>query len=151
MEAASKGKAPLQNRLGIKGWAWAGRYKMERYLYTLHRITGFGLLLYISIHLIANGFRLGGEASWTDLMSVMGNSGFKIGEYLVMAAFIIHALNGGRLMLQHLGFTLGKPKPPVYPYVDSMRRRRPLTWLMLAVIAALALYVLIEFILEVTG
>ena len=61
MEAANKGKIPLPNRLGIKGWAWAGRYKIERYLYTLHRITGFGLLLYISIHLIANGFRLGGR------------------------------------------------------------------------------------------
>ncbi len=149
MEAASKGKTPLPNRLGIKGWAWAGRYKIERYLYTLHRITGFGLLLYISIHLIANGFRLGGQDNWESLMNFMGNPGFKIGEYLVMAAFIIHALNGGRLILQHFGITLGKPKPPVYPYVDSMRRRRPLTWIMLALIMALALYVLVEFVLEV--
>jgi succinate dehydrogenase / fumarate reductase cytochrome b subunit len=149
MEAASKGKAPLPNRLGIKGWAWAGRYKIERYLYTLHRITGFGLLLYITIHLAANGFRLGGQERWESLMNFMGNPGFKIGEYLVMAAFIIHALNGGRLILQHLGFTLGKPKPPIYPYVDSMRRRRPLTWILLALIMALALYVLAEFVLEV--
>jgi len=148
MEAASNGKVPLPNRLGIKGWAWAGRYKIERYLYTLHRITGFGLLFYISIHLIANGFRLGGQDNWESLMNFMGNPGFKIGEYLVMAAFIIHALNGGRLILQHLGLTLGKPKPPIYPYVDSMRRRRPLTWIMLAAIAALAVYVLIAFILE---
>jgi succinate dehydrogenase/fumarate reductase cytochrome b subunit len=69
-----------------------------------------------------------------------------VGEYLVMAAFTFHALNGGRLILQHLGYTLGKPKPPVYPYVDSMRRRRPITWAMLTVIVALAIYVLIEFV-----
>jgi succinate dehydrogenase / fumarate reductase cytochrome b subunit len=147
MEAASKQKAPLQNRLGIKGWAWAGRYKMERYLYTLHRITGFGLLAYIALHLVANGSRLWGQGSWESTMNFLGNPGFKVGEYLVMAAFIYHALNGGRLMLQHLGFTLGKPKPPIYPYVDSMRRRRPLTWVMLALIMGLAIYVLVAFVI----
>jgi succinate dehydrogenase / fumarate reductase cytochrome b subunit len=147
MEAASKQKAPLQNRLGIKGWAWAGRYKMERYLYTLHRITGFGLLAYVALHLVANGSRLWGQGSWESTMNFLGNPGFKVGEYLVMAAFIYHALNGGRLMLQHLGFTLGKPKPPIYPYVDSMRRRRPLTWVMLALIMGLAIYVLVAFVI----
>ena len=147
MEATSKGKVPLQNRLGIVGWAWAGRYKIERYLYTLHRITGLGLAAYITIHLIANGFRLGGEGDWTDLMNIFSNPGIKVGEYLVMAAFIIHALNGGRLMLQHLGITLGKPKPPVYPYVDSLRRKRYLIWVMLALMAALAIYTLVAFVI----
>jgi succinate dehydrogenase / fumarate reductase cytochrome b subunit len=147
MEAANKEKIPLPNRLGIVGWAWAGRYKMERYLYTLHRLTGLGLALYIAIHLVANGFRLGGEGDWTDVMNLFGNSGFKVGEYLVMAAFIIHALNGGRLILQHLGITLGKPKPPVYPYVDSLRRTRTLTWVMLALIAALAISTLVAFVI----
>ncbi|MCK5654341.1 MAG: hypothetical protein KAH98_04320, partial [Dehalococcoidia bacterium] len=127
----------LPNRLGIKGWIWGGNYALERYLYTLHRVTGLGLLLYIALHLAMNGFRLGGAESWSDLMSLFGMSGFKVGEYLVAAAFIFHALNGGRLMLQHLGYTLGKPKPPVYPYVDSMRRRRPIVWVMLASIMAL--------------
>ncbi len=147
MEAPNKEKAPLPNRLGIVGWAWAGRYKMERYLYTLHRLTGLGLALYIAIHLVANGFRLGGEDNWTDIMDLFGNSGFEVGEYLVMAAFIIHALNGGRLMLQHMGITLGKPKPPVYPYVDSLRRTRTLTWVMLALIAALAISTLVAFVI----
>ena len=147
MEATSKGKAPLQNLLGIKGWFWAGRYKIERYLYILHRLTGFGLLAYAALHLVANGSRLWGEGSWESTMNFLSNPGFKVGEYLVMAAFIYHALNGGRLMLQHLGFTLGKPKPPVYPYVDSMRRRRPLTWVLLALIMGLAIYVLVAFVI----
>jgi len=147
MEAASKQKVPLQNRLGIKGWVWAGRYKIERYLYTLHRVTGLGLLAYAALHLVANGSRLWGEGGWERTMNFLGNPGFKVGEYLVMAAFIYHALNGGRLMLQHLGITLGKPKPPVYPYVDSMRRRRPLTWVLLALIMGLAIYVLVAFVI----
>jgi succinate dehydrogenase / fumarate reductase cytochrome b subunit len=151
MEAANKRKTPLPNRLGILGWAWAGHYKMERYLYTLHRITGFGLLFYVTLHLAMNGFRLGGEEHWKDIMDLFSTPIFKVGEYLVMAAFIIHALNGGRLILQHLGITLGKPKPPIYPYVDAMRRRRPLTWGMIVLIAALAIYVLVEFIREGVG
>jgi len=148
MEARAAGseKRHLPNRLGVKGWVWAGHYTIERYLYTLHRLTGLGLLLYIILHLAMNGFRLGGAESWADIMGLFGNPGFKVGEYLVMAAFIFHALNGGRLILQHLGYTLGKPKPPVYPYVDSMRRRRPITWVMLATIVALAIYVLVEFV-----
>ena len=138
--------AHLPNRLGVKGWVWAGRYTWERYLYTLHRVTGLGLLLYITIHLVANGFRLGGEGSWNDAMGLFGSSGFKVGEYLVVAAFFIHALNGGRLILQHLGYTLGKPKPPIYPYVDAMRRRRSVMWVVLFLIAALLIYSLIEFV-----
>jgi succinate dehydrogenase / fumarate reductase cytochrome b subunit len=145
MEAASKQKVPLPNRLGLKGWAWAGRYKIERYLYTLHRLTGLGLFAYITLHLVANGSRLWGEGSWEGTMNFLSNPGFKVGEYLVIAAFIFHALNGGRLMLQQLGFALGKPKPPVYPYVDAMRRRRSLMWVVLVLIVGLAIYVLVKF------
>ena len=139
-------KQHLPNRLGVRGWVWAGKYTLERYLYTLHRVTGLGLLAYASMHLIANGTRLGGEDTWESTMEFLSNPGFKVGEYLVVAAFIFHALNGGRLILQHLGFTLGKPKPPIYPYVDSMRRRRPFTLAILAMIVALAVFVLVEFV-----
>ena len=34
------------NRLGLKGWVAGGRWGPDRYLYTLHRVTGLGLLLY---------------------------------------------------------------------------------------------------------
>lgn len=143
MKAAGSQNGHLPNRLGIKGWAWAGRYTLERYLYTLHRLTGLCLLLYITLHLAMNGFRLGGVESWTDIMGIFSHPGFKAGEYLVAAAFIIHAINGGRLILQHLGYTLGRPKTPVYPYVDALRRKRYLVWMMLALMAALVVYVLI--------
>jgi len=145
-KAASKENRRLPNRLGIKGWIWGGNYTLERYLYTLHRVTGLGLLFYIAIHLAMNGFRLGGVESWTDIMNIFGHPGFQVGEYLVATAFVIHALNGARLILQHLGYTLGKPRTPVYPYVDSLRRRRPIVWVMLAVIVVMAIYLLIVFV-----
>ena len=145
-KGSESAKRHLPNRLGIKGWVWGGRYTWERYLYTLHRVTGLGLLLYVMLHLVANGFRLGGEESWGDVMGVLGGGGFKFGEYVVMVAFGFHALNGGRLILQHLGYTLGKPKPPIYPYVDSMRRHRSVVWLAMALTVVFAIWVLIEFV-----
>lgn len=148
MEAANKQKMPLPNSLGLKGWAWAGRYKIERYLYTLHRLTGLGLFAYITLHLVANGSRLWGEGSWEGTMNFLSNPGFRVGEYLVIAAFIFHAVNGGRLMLQQLGFTLGKPKPPIYPYVDALRGRRSFMWISLVLIIGLAIYVLVKFAMK---
>jgi succinate dehydrogenase/fumarate reductase cytochrome b subunit len=79
-------------------------------------------------------------------MNLFENPVFVVGEYLVVAAFIIHSLNGLRLILQQLGFTLGAPKPPVYPYTYALRRRRPITLAMAAVGAVLLLLVLIEFV-----
>ena len=148
MEAANKQKMPLPNRLGVKGWAWAGHYKIERYLYTLHRLTGLGLFAYITLHLVANGSRLWGEGSWESTMRFLSNPGFRVGEYLVIAAFVFHAVNGGRLMLQQLGFTLGKPKPPIYPYSDALRRRRSFMWVALVLIIILAIYALVKFAMK---
>ena len=60
-------KGPRQNYLGIGGWIWGGNYKLERYLYLLHRITGLGLLLFGLFHLTATTiFRVQGQAVWTS-------------------------------------------------------------------------------------
>jgi len=138
---------PRQNYLGAGGWVWAGKYKLERYLYLLHRITGLGILLFLLIHLcITTIFRIQGQDVWEATMAILRNPWFKIGEYLVVIAFIYHGLNGLRLVLQELGFALGRPAPPIYPYKDSLRKKRPWTITMLAVIAILAAVVLFDFI-----
>ncbi len=138
---------PRQNYLGVRGWFWAGNYKLERYLYLLHRITGLGLLLFIAIHLVMTTvFRMQGQDVWEATLRVLTNPWFKTGEYLVAVAFGYHALNGFRLMLQELGFLLGKPTPPVYPYTDAMRKKRPFTVVIIAISVFLALVFLYDFI-----
>ena len=134
---------PRDNYLGARGWVWAGKYKLERHLYVLHRVTGLGLLLFGVIHLIITTFyRYRGENVWESAMSTLSNPGFKVGEYLVAAAFVFHALNGLRLIIQGLGFGLGRPAPPIYPYQDALRKKRRWTIAMIAVIAVLALVLL---------
>ncbi len=131
-------KRPRQNNLGIAGWVWAGNYKLERYLYLLHRITGLGLLLFGVFHLTATTiFRMQGKAVWDSTIAFLSNPALAAGEFLVLIAFAFHALNGLRLILQELGFALGKTTPPVYPFSDAIRRKRLWTLLMLAVVMVL--------------
>jgi succinate dehydrogenase / fumarate reductase cytochrome b subunit len=135
------------NYLGFIGWLWAGNYKLERYLYILHRITGLGILLFLLLHLMMTTvFRIQGQDVWETTMSILHNPWFKIGEYLVVIAFVYHALNGLRLILQELGFLMGRPIPPIYPYRDSLRRKRPWTIAMIAVVVILALVFLYDFV-----
>lgn len=138
---------PRQNLLGVRGWVYGGKYQLERYLYILHRITGLGLLLFILFHLTATTvFRVQGQGVWEATMGILKNPWFKFGEYLVAVAFVYHALNGLRLFLQELGFTLGKPVPPIYPYKDSIRRKRPVTIVFIVIIVILAVVVFYDFI-----
>ena len=77
-------------------------------------------------------------------MTLLHNPWFKVGEYLVVIAFIYHALNGLRLTLQELGFSLGKPTPPIYPYKDTLRKKRSLTVGMIAIIVVLTVVFLFD-------
>jgi succinate dehydrogenase / fumarate reductase, cytochrome b subunit len=120
------------NRLGVKGWVYGGQYTFERYLYLGHRLSGLGLIAYMVLHIIETANRMRGEQAWAGLMALFASPPFKVIEYLLFAAAVFHALNGVRLLLTELGFFLGKPKEPVYPYSTSVMRHRPLTYVIMA-------------------
>ena len=119
------------NRLGIKGWMYAGRYSFERYLYLGHRLSGLGLIAYMVLHIVETANRIRGEQAWQGLMALFASPPFKVIEYLLFCMAVFHALNGIRLILVELGFFLGKPKEPVYPYSTSVLRHRPLTYVVM--------------------
>jgi succinate dehydrogenase / fumarate reductase cytochrome b subunit len=111
----------FQNNLGASGWFRAGRYKMERSLYTLHRVTGLVLLLVFLAYLVKVTFAgFHGQNIWISTLLFVHSQWFG----LAAAIFSFHALNGLRLSVQELGFMLGKPATQVYPYRDSLRRHR---------------------------
>jgi succinate dehydrogenase / fumarate reductase cytochrome b subunit len=115
----------LPNQLGLWGWLGGGRYGIERYAYSLHRLTGIALILYLPFHLYVTSIRLRGEAAWENLMARFDTPLMHVLEYLLFGAFLFHGLNGLRLFLTELGFFVGKPARPVHPYVTSVRRQRP--------------------------
>jgi succinate dehydrogenase / fumarate reductase cytochrome b subunit len=126
-----------KNRLGLWGWLGGGRYGAERYAYALHRLSGLGILAYFIMHIFVTGTRTGGPQKWESTMAFFGKPSFKLGELLVFLAFIYHGINGIRLVLAELGYTIGKPGRPVYPYVYSTMRQRPLFVTLMIIAAAL--------------
>ena len=114
------------NRLGLWGWLGGGRWGLERYLYTLHRLTGLGILAYFLLHIFVTSARAYSEAAWLASMARVTGPLFVVGEYLVFVAFAFHGLNGLRLVLVELGWAIGKPIEPIYPYKTSVDVQRPL-------------------------
>ena len=138
----------LSGRLGVRGWVYAGRYPVERYLYILHRVSGLGLVLYLPLHVWVTARRLEGPEVWEQTLAILRHPALVVGEFLVLAAFVFHALNGIRLLLGHLGYTLGRPGHPVYPYPIALHRQRPLTAALMVLAAAFIAVGLWEFIVR---
>ncbi len=118
------------NRLGIWGWLGGGRWGVERYAYALHRITGLSILLYFLMHIVVTSLRAKGIYLWTE-GGMLHKPIFRVGEFLVFLAFAYHAFNGLRLVLVELGFAVGRPIEPVYPYRTSLNVQRPLLIVMM--------------------
>ncbi len=124
------------NRLGLWGWLGGGRWGIERYAYILHRLTGLGILCYFSMHIVVTSLRAWGIYLWVE-GGFFHQPIFKVGEFLVFAAFAYHAMNGIRLVLVELGFAVGKTIEPVYPYKTSLNVQRPLLIVMMVLAAIL--------------
>ena len=127
------------NRLGIVGWLAGGRWGPERYLYSLHRVTGLALLAYFVMHIGLTTTRALGQEWWESAMTRVSGPFFVVGEYLVFLAFAFHAINGIRLVLVELGIAVGRPIEPVYPYRTSVHVQRPLAVGAMILAAALAI------------
>jgi len=135
----------FDNRLGLWGWLGGGRWGVERYAYILHRVTGLGILLYFLMHIVVTSLRATGTYLWIP-GGFFDQPIFKFGEFLVFAAFAYHAFNGIRLVLVELGFAVGKPIEPVYPYRTSLNVQRPLLIAMMILAAVFFLAGGFEFL-----
>lgn len=133
------------NRLGIKGWITGGRWGPDRYLYTLHRLTGLGLLVYFLAHIVVTSSRAFGQEAWNAAMGAVSGPIFLVGEYLVFLAFAFHAVNGLRLALAEVGIGTGSPIEPVYPYKTSLDAQRPWVVVGLLVVAAVVIAGTLDF------
>jgi succinate dehydrogenase / fumarate reductase cytochrome b subunit len=121
----------------MRGWLFGGRWGPDRYLYSLHRITGLGLLLYFAMHIILTSSRALGQGAWEESMARVSGPLFVIGEYLVFVAFAFHAINGLRLALAEVGFGVGKPIEPIYPYRTALDEQRPIVVVAMILVALL--------------
>ncbi len=119
---------------------------MEAYLFLLHRITGIALALYLPVHIIVTGMRIFGPEVWKATMEKVAHSPIAaFGEWLLVVAVAVHALNGMRLILTEFGFFIGRPSRPSYPYTNSIDRQRVLSWGVMLLSAVFIVWSVVAF------
>lgn len=72
--------------------------------FILNRVTALGLTLYLVLHLIALSQLAQGAAAYDSFIAFAKNPIFKVGEMLVIAAGLIHGLNGIRIAMNSFGW-----------------------------------------------
>ena len=97
-------------------WNWFDPRNRQpgSWAFILNRITGLGLTLYLFLHLVMLGQLALGPAAYDGFISLMKNPIFIFGEFLVVAAGLIHGLNGIRLGLNSFGIGVARQKEFFY-------------------------------------
>jgi succinate dehydrogenase / fumarate reductase cytochrome b subunit len=96
----------------IKFWLWfnpIGR-RTGGWAYILQRVTALGLTLYLYLHLVVLGLLAKGPDGYDQFLVLARSPLFVFGELLVVAAGILHGLNGMRIALTTLGVSVTRQK-----------------------------------------
>jgi len=95
-----------------KFWNWfnpQGR-TINGWAFSLNRLTGLGLTLYLYLHLVVLGTLAQGPDAYGAFLNLIHSPLFIFGEFLVVAAVLIHGLNGLRIALTSLGIAVPQQK-----------------------------------------
>jgi succinate dehydrogenase / fumarate reductase, cytochrome b subunit len=91
-------------------WLDVRRRKLGMWAYTLNRVTGIGLVVYLYLHLVVLSTLLRGPAAWDSFVG-LARSPFMLGlDVLLLAGILIHGLNGLRIALTGVGIAVGAQK-----------------------------------------
>lgn len=95
-----------------KAWKWFNPFgrQIGGWAFILNRITALGLTLYLFLHLIVLGTLANGEAAYQSFLALIHNPVYIFLELLVVAAGIMHALNGIRIVLTTFGIGVTSQK-----------------------------------------
>ena len=91
-------------------WFDPRQRSLGTWAFILNRITGLGLTLYLFLHLIMLGQLARGPEAYDGFIAMVKNPIFLAGELLVVAAALIHGLNGIRIGITSFGIASGKQK-----------------------------------------
>ncbi len=78
----------LRYRGAIGQWSWV-----------LHRLSGLGVVLFITLHIIDTSWALLYPELYVEAIATYQTPLFTIGEFLLVGAVVYHALNGFRIIL----------------------------------------------------
>ncbi|MEO8357644.1 MAG: succinate dehydrogenase, cytochrome b556 subunit [Chloroflexota bacterium] len=96
------------NPIGRQTGSWA---------FILNRITALGLTFYLFLHLIILGRLAQGPDAYDSFLLLTENPFIKLGELAVVAAAILHGLNGIRIVLTSFGVGVTRQKQLFYGFM----------------------------------
>jgi len=106
---------PNQSRIpNMAGWFDPRGRKTGTLAFILNRITGLGLTFYLFLHLLALGQLARGPQAYDGFIALVKNPIFLAGEFLVVAAGLIHGLNGLRIILTSFGLSMPRQQRLFY-------------------------------------
>jgi succinate dehydrogenase / fumarate reductase, cytochrome b subunit len=91
-------------------WLDVRRRGLGMWAYTLNRITGIGLVVYLYLHLCFLSLLLKGPSAWDSFVAVAHSPFVLTLDLILLAGILIHGLNGLRLTLTGLGVGVGAQK-----------------------------------------
>ncbi len=100
----------------VKFWNWfnpVGR-QTGGWAYILQRVTALGLTFYLFLHLIVLSLLAQGPSGYDGFLALVRSPIFVAGELLVVAAGILHGLNGVRVILTTFGVSVTRQKRLFY-------------------------------------
>jgi succinate dehydrogenase / fumarate reductase cytochrome b subunit len=100
-------------------WSWfnpVGR-QTGGWAFILNRITALGLTFYLLLHLIVLGLLAQGPDAYNSFLKLTENPIIKLGEFVVVAAAILHGLNGIRIILTTFGVGVTRQKQLFYGFM----------------------------------
>lgn len=99
-----------------KFWSWfiPIRRDIGSWAFALNRVTALGLTLYLFLHLIVLGRLAQGPGAYDEFLLLTENPFIKLGEWAVVAAAILHGLNGIRVLLTSFGVGVTRQKQFFY-------------------------------------
>lgn len=80
------------------------------FAFILNRVTAIGLTLYLFVHLVVLGQLAKGPQAYDGFVALMHNPITIAGELLIVAAGILHGLNGVRIVLTTFGVGVTRQK-----------------------------------------
>lgn len=110
----------MDNKMNVpspsKFWKWFNPIGRQTggWAYVLNRVTALGLTFYLYLHLVILGQLAKGPAAYDGFVNLMHNPLVIIGEMLVVAAAILHGLNGIRIILTSFGVSITRQKQLFY-------------------------------------
>ena len=97
-------------------WSWfiPVRRDIGSWAFALNRITALGLTFYLFLHLIVLGRLAQGPGAYNEFLLLTENPLIKLGEWAVVAAAILHGLNGIRILFTSFGVGVTRQKQFFY-------------------------------------